>query len=311
MIEPRRLLTFREVAHHRSFSRAAEALALTQPAVSQHVRALETQLGSTLIRRGAGGFALTPAGELLLVHADAVADRLALAERQLGEAAQSERARLRVGVFPSALATLVPAAIGRLADGDGPAGVEIGEATAAEAAAGVRDGSLHVGLCFQDTSHPRREHVGTERQDLLDEPMLAGLGRRHPLAVRERLHLRELADEPWLAATRDGLIVRACREAGFEPRLAYVTSDPLAIGELVAAGRAVTLVSRLLAPRLPGVATAALEPPFPRRSIYALTPVGRVHPLVPPFLDALRSEADSATTRARQAASATTGRNAT
>jgi DNA-binding transcriptional LysR family regulator len=310
MIEPRRLLTFREVAHRRSFSQAAQSLSLTQPAVSQHVRALETQLEVRLIRRGAGGFALTEAGALLLVHADAVAERLALAERQLGEAVEREQARLRVGVFPSALATIVPAAVGRIA-ADERAGVEIGETTTVEAVAGVRDGSLHVGVCFQDSAQPRREHDGTRREDLLDEPMLAGVGPEHPLAGRARIHLRELAGDPWLAATRDGLIVRACREAGFEPRLAYVTSDPLAIGQLVAAGRAVTLVSRLLAPRLAGVAAPALEEPFPRRSIYALTPLGRVHPLVPPFLDALRAEADSATTRARQAASATTGRNAT
>src|SRR5918998_481142 len=57
MLEPRRLLTFREVAERRSFSRAAEALALTQPAVSQQVGALERELGAELLERGPSGLA--------------------------------------------------------------------------------------------------------------------------------------------------------------------------------------------------------------------------------------------------------------
>src|SRR3989442_4241059 len=86
MLEPRRLLTFRELAHRRSFSGAAAELALTQPAVSQQIRALEIQLGERLIERGAGGFGLTETGELLLVHADRLWEQLRLAETQLGEA---------------------------------------------------------------------------------------------------------------------------------------------------------------------------------------------------------------------------------
>src|SRR2546423_2270779 len=113
MLDPRRLLTFREVARERSFSRAAVALSLTQPAVSQQIRALETQLGERLIERGrAGGFGLTAAGELMLAHAEALHERLQLAETQLEDAVGSGRRLLRIGAFPSALATLVPRAIG-------------------------------------------------------------------------------------------------------------------------------------------------------------------------------------------------------
>src|SRR5919201_5176474 len=99
MIDPRRLLIFREVAEQRSFSRAAVVLSLTQPAVSQQIRALEVQLGERLIERGRPGFALTAAGELLAAHADAVFERLELAERQLGEASAGARRLLRVGAF--------------------------------------------------------------------------------------------------------------------------------------------------------------------------------------------------------------------
>src|SRR5918994_177491 len=100
MIDPRRLLTFREVARLGSFSRAGEALALTQPAVSQQVAALERQLGVRPLDRGPGGPVPTEVGALLLAHADAVAERLAQAGEQVAERVASERATLRAGAFP-------------------------------------------------------------------------------------------------------------------------------------------------------------------------------------------------------------------
>src|SRR5918992_361785 len=113
-MDPRRLLTYRAVAHLRSFSQAARELALTQPSVSQQVAALERELGTRLLDRRPGGLKLTDAGAVLLEHADAVAERLELAAVQLAEIAGDERTTLRLGAFPTALASLVPAAIARL-----------------------------------------------------------------------------------------------------------------------------------------------------------------------------------------------------
>jgi DNA-binding transcriptional LysR family regulator len=289
MLEPRRLLTFREVARRRSFSRAADALALTQPAVSQQVRALETQAGARLVeRRPGGGFSLTAAGDLLLTHAEALADRLQLAERQLAEAVAGERGRLRVGAFPSVLAGAVPGAIERVRAEHEGFEATIVQGSTVELVARVRDGRLHCGLCFQDAAEPRREHAGVDRRDLFDEAMVAVLGPRHRLAGRTRIRLRDLADDAWTAATSDGLIRRACVAAGFEPRLVYLTADPLAIRALVAADLAVTLTPRLLAPHLHGVSTAAIAGTPVRRTVYAVTPPGTPHPLLGRFLDALR-----------------------
>ena len=114
-MDPRRLLTFREVARQRSFSRAGEALALTQPGgLAAGPGSLERQLGVRLLERGPGGPTPTAAGALLLGHAEAIADRLAQADAQVAELAAAERETLRIGAFPSALASVVPAAIVRL-----------------------------------------------------------------------------------------------------------------------------------------------------------------------------------------------------
>ncbi len=61
-----------------------------------------------------------------------------------------------------------------------------------ELVAGVRDGSLHVALCFQDASQPRREHEGTRRVDLLEEPMVAAIGPGHRLSRRRWIRLTDL-----------------------------------------------------------------------------------------------------------------------
>src|SRR5690348_122575 len=108
-MDPRRVLTFRAVAHERSFSGAARSLSLTQPAVSQQVAALEREVGAVLIDRSV--MELTPAGAVLLAHADAIAERFALAATQLAELVTP--GRLRIGAFPSALAALVPRALAR------------------------------------------------------------------------------------------------------------------------------------------------------------------------------------------------------
>src|SRR5215212_8181562 len=195
MLDPRRVLTFREVAHLGSFSRAADALALTQPAVSQQVAALERQLGARLLDRGAGGLTLTPAGALLLEHADVVANRLELATGQLDELVADHRRHLRVGAFPSALATRVPRALARLTTERPEVEADVSENTIAGLAEEVGSGALHAAMCFQDASIPRREHEGTKRIDLEQEPFAALLPLDHPIAGRGPLSLRDLADE--------------------------------------------------------------------------------------------------------------------
>src|SRR3954468_12985945 len=291
MLDPRRLLTFREVARRASFSRAAESLALTQPAVSQQVAALEREIGAPLLDRRPGGLTLTDTGELLLAHADALAARLAAVDEQLGELRAERAARLRVGAFPSALATIVPAAIAARRAAEPEVAFEAGEGSSAEGGAGVREGRLHVGVCFEDAAAPPREHPDVQRHELGLEPMDAAVGPRHPLAKRRRIKLDPLAGDTWTAPSPDHLVYRACVAAGFEPRIDYLTRDPLAIRGLVAAGLCVTLTPRLLAGQLEGIHTIRLAGPAPSRRLYALTPAVGARPRARAFVDALHAAA--------------------
>src|SRR5439155_10447734 len=129
-MDPRRLLTFRAVAHERSFSRAAEKLLLSQPSVSHQVALLETEIGVRLLERGRGGLHLTHAGEVLLEHADHVAWRLQLADTQITDLAEERRDQVRLGSFPTALASFVPAAIARLRPAHGDLRILLSDVTA-------------------------------------------------------------------------------------------------------------------------------------------------------------------------------------
>jgi DNA-binding transcriptional LysR family regulator len=279
MLDPRRLLTFREVARQGSFSKAADVLALTQPAVSQQVGALERELGATLLTRGRGGTTVTPAGELLLAHADAVAARLELADVQMDELADESRLSLRLGAFPSALATIVPVAVGALRRGQPELKVAIEEARSGELAAAVAAGELHAAVDFQDSDRPRQEFPGLRRIDIAEEPFVAVLPAGHRLAKRKRVALEDMAGEPWMAPSRSGILVRACREAGFEPDVVIVTRDPLASAAMTAAGLAVSLTPRLVERiELPGIVHRPLRN-APRRTLYVLLPEKGAHPL--------------------------------
>jgi molybdate transport repressor ModE-like protein len=285
-MDPRRVLTFRAVAHRRSFSQAARELALSQPSVSNQVAALEREIGARLLERRPGGLALTREGEILLEHADAIAERFELAATQLATAAQGVRARLSIGAFPTALAGFVPAAIARLRVRFPGTRVRVAEGSD-DLPARVRSGELHLAVTFEDTGRPSEEPPGLERRDLLHERFMVALAPDHRLARRATVRLSDLGDDDWVAADTEGLIVRACRAAGFEPNLISITSDQLAIRALIARGLAVTLVPQLLADPFQDLALRPIAGPGPARDVYALLPPGGRHPLVAPALAAL------------------------
>jgi molybdate transport repressor ModE-like protein len=289
-MDPRRVLTFRLVARERSFSRAARELALSQPSVSNQVAALEREIGARLLAREPGGLRLTREGEILLAHADAIAERFELARAQLADAAAGQRAHLRIGGFPTALAGLVPSAVEHLRRAHPDLEISVDEGTESLPDR-VRSGELHLAVAFQDAAHPRDEPAGLERRDLLREQFMVALAADHPLADRAKLRLADLRDEPWTVAARDGIIVQACRAAGFEPNVVSLTRDQLAIRALVTRGLAVTLAPRLLAEAFHGVALRPIAGSGPARDVYALLPPGGRHPLVAPALQALEAVA--------------------
>ena len=287
-MDPRRLLTFRTVAHERSFSRAAETLSLSQPSVSHQVGLLETEIGVRLLDRGRGGLRLTRAGEVLLEHADHLAWRLRLADSQLAALAEQRRDQVRLGAFPTALASIVPATIAELRNTHGAVQVHLSEITSATLEPRLLAGEFDVGLGYQDHTAERREIPGTERIDLFEETFLVGLPPEHPLARSTTpISLAKFAEDDWIVPSTEGFLVQACRDAGFDPRIVAVTSDPLATRGLISRGLGVGWVASLLVEDYAGTVIRPIKDPIRRRDIYALLPPGDHHPLARPLADAL------------------------
>jgi DNA-binding transcriptional LysR family regulator len=287
-MDPRRLMTFRTVAHERSFSRAAETLSLSQPSVSHQVALLETQIGVRLLDRGRGGLRLTHAGAVLLEHADHVAWRLQLAEAQMAGLAGTHREQVRLGAFPTALAGFVPSAVARLRHAHGDLRVRLSEVTPSTLEARFLSGEFDVALTYQDATTARREFHGAQRIDLFQDTFLVGLPPDHRLAgIPGPVSLAELAEEDWIVASTEGFLIQACRDAGFEPHVVSTTSEPLATRGLVARGLGVGWVPSLLTSEYSGIAIRPVKDPVHRRDIYALLPPGDRHPLAQPVLDAL------------------------
>ena len=110
-----RLKVFRTVADKLNFRQAAEVLYLTQPAVTQQVRALEDELGLQLFDRSGGKVALTTAGDRLLMHARGMADLAAAAERDLAQFKEGTHGRLRIGASTTIAQYLLPRLLGEFA----------------------------------------------------------------------------------------------------------------------------------------------------------------------------------------------------
>lgn len=244
-MDPKRLLIFREVARAGSISAAARELGWTQPAVSQHLQALERSAGCALLLRGAGGVELTEPGRVLLTRADALAVQLHMAEEELADLTSLRRGRVRLAAYPSAAATLVPRAVAGLRRRHPDVDVDLTEAEPPEALALLAAGDADLALVFAyDGADPAAP--GLTWRPLAEEPVALVVGADHPAADRRGLTLGDLAEEPWIVGCERcrAHAVLVCAEAGFEPVVRHVSDDYVVVQNLVAVGLGVTLLPR-------------------------------------------------------------------
>jgi DNA-binding transcriptional LysR family regulator len=260
-VDSHRLLVFGRVAQEGSMAAAARALGWTQPAVSQHVRRLERDLGTPLLTRTGRGSTLTEAGGVLARHAGAIAARLDAADREVAELVGLHAGTVRLAAFPSAAATLVPSALAGLARSHPGLEAWVEEAEPAAAAASVREGRTDVAVVFAydaDAAHP-----DLETRPLLQEGVVVVLPTGHAQAHRAEVVLEAFATERWVAgcpSCRGHLLERA-GVAGFTPDVRHVTDDYVVAQRLVAEGLGVALLpARSFAiARQPGVVGVPLR----------------------------------------------------
>lgn len=245
-MELRQLQYFVAVADEGHFTRAAERLLIAQPAISQQIRRLEAELGEPLFDRDRRHVRLTAAGKTLLPHARATLAAASRAKAAVRSLSGLLTGQLTVGAFEAAPERLLATALGRFRRAHPSVEVRATEGYAAELLAAVQRGELDAAITgLPDTAKPP---PGVTVTELAIEPLVLAVSPDHPLAREPGIQLARLRDEPMVTLIGDSSqrahIERACRKAGFEPRITAETTRLSLLWELVSQGIGIAVIPR-------------------------------------------------------------------
>src|SRR5579859_1598670 len=195
-VHGRDLRYFVAVAEELHFTRAAERLFISQPALSKQIRMLERQLGAPLFFRGREGVQLTPVGQALLPHA-----REVLAAWDRGWAAVEQAKSTQAATLVAGMSTspgrggLLAAIRSRFTALQPAATVELRQASWGDPTAGLADGVVDVAFVWLPLPDPDRYQWVV----VAEEPRVVAMADGHPLAGRDSIEVGDLLDEPFLA----------------------------------------------------------------------------------------------------------------
>ncbi|MBV7411294.1 LysR family transcriptional regulator [Dermabacteraceae bacterium TAE3-ERU27] len=294
-MDPRRLLIFRTVVRQGSIGAGARELGLTQPAVSQHLAALEKEVDTQLLLRSSSGITPTEAGQCLFHHAETIAATLRAAQDELADITALCRGTVRFATFPSAAAVLLPPAIQHIAKTAPGVEVSFDELEPAEAISALLAGDIDVAMIFRYTDTDISTEGTLEWIPLFEDEVMLVLPADDPRAASCNLELSAFANDPWIAgcARCRSHLLKSAVKAGFEPNIRHSTDDYHVIQRLISHGAGVAL--------LPGIAREAYcctsvafrsVPELEKRTIGLLARPGALRiPAVAALVSALTEEA--------------------
>jgi DNA-binding transcriptional LysR family regulator len=288
------LVLMRAVQEHGSLARAAQALEITAPAVSQQIARLEREIGAPVVERGARGTQLTGLGRLLAAHAARVADELEQAKESVAGYLGTHAHRLRIGAFPSAAVALLPEALTALRYRHLEAELSVSELPSDAGPELVAAGELDVAVtasygqkltCEADV---RLEHLHTD-------PIYVVLPDDHRLARGpddEAVPISELVRDAWACGVAGrparNQVEAAAAQFGVTVRVPFQTESYDVAQALAGSGIAVAFVPELALVRAKSTRTRRLFPAL-HRDIYVAMPSTTGHvALVPELLELLR-----------------------
>jgi len=266
-IELRHLAALEAVARTRSFGRAARELGYTQSAVSQQIAQLERIVGQRLFERPGGPRRVEPteAGLLLLGHADAIVARLDAARADMAALAEGAAGTLRVGIYQSVGARLLPALVRRFRAQWPRVGVRVREESSAEELLRLLEHG-ELDLTFADLPLPEGPF---EWAEVLQDPYVLVVSARSELAELDAAPpLREVAKLPLIGRRTTDEPERFVAGRTPELNIIFRTDDNGTLGALVAENLGVAIEPRLVVdPRDPAVKMLPFGTRIPPRTL--------------------------------------------
>jgi DNA-binding transcriptional LysR family regulator len=255
-VDLRQLKYFVTVAEELSFVRAAQRLHMSQPPLSQHIKALEEELGVELLFRNKREVRLTDAGRVFLAESRDLLARAQAVTHRTRQAAGGEQAELRVGMATSALFHVLPRLLERLADQLPGVRISVTDMNSEEQVRSLGVDKLDLGFI-----HARADLRGLQQLRVVTDTFALVLPAGHPMAARPDLALGDVQGEPMVAFSREhapalfDALIASCQHEGFSPRIAHVARHPASLLQMVRLGLGVSIVPRAYADDdLPGLA---------------------------------------------------------
>lgn len=239
---------FAVLAEELHFGRAAQRLAITQPPLSNAIKALETELGVRLLSRDSKHVALTPAGEAFLEEVRPILDRVLSASQIAKAVASGMRGRLEIGMTGSVLYRGVPDIVKQFNQAMPGVEVVLREMASADQVQDLLHGQIHAGFLNARTVPPQLDSLG-----LPEDEFVLCLPSNHSLAKAASIKLSQLADEQFVMFARDVApanhdnVIAIFNRAGIYPKTVHAGRQWLTLIAMVAHGMGVALVPRSLA----------------------------------------------------------------
>lgn len=267
-MEFRHLRYFLAVADALHFTKAAEGLPVSQPALSAQIKQLEQEVGVPLFDRVGRSVQLTRAGAIFREHARRALREMELAQVAITEEESLQRGTLTVGVVQTVNAYLIPRIVTRFSTRYPHMSLKLDELSGPDIEAGVGSGMLDVGIGFVPVSSDR-----IEGQPLFEEDFVLVVSAGHRFATRRQLTLAALAEEPLvllpsLFCTRR-MLNASFEQAGIHPRIIIEMNSVEGILATVRTSKLATVLPRLSLglERNQALRGIPLRNPTPRRGI--------------------------------------------
>lgn len=272
------LSCFLAVARRRHFARAADSLDKTQPALTVHIQRLEADLGVTLFDRAGKHVTLTPAAEILVPYAEKLLSDSMEARLRMEEVRGGTLGVVRVGVIPTIAAHFLPSVLQEFRSRFPKVTVLLRE----ERTTPLLTGLLHSSEIDMSIALRPLRSAGLKYEKLFTEEFCLAVSLEHPLSRQRSVPVSRLERERFILYktpghnTRD-LTIQLCRNAGFEPQVAFESEQAETIQCLVASNLGVTLLPEMVLRNRASnnIALVRIQPPSPNRAVVASWRPGR------------------------------------